>query len=187
MFGSKPTQRESVQCLLRLSVEMYKASVNYHWNNYGRVSYEVYEMPHGRFVYLIFCFATVHVGIAPKVRDADAVLNEGLRTLLGLCFQPEFRETWDTPDDLYRAGEIAAASLDEFLARWSTYLEIRSGGNRNAATDFLCSVLHYAETGREEVVSDAATLHRLRAMATWIERFVEASRSSKSLPAHFEA
>lgn len=164
--------------LLRLTLELYRATMAYYSNEEEGVPI---ERPYGHFIHGVFCFVSMHVAIAPKVQNADAVLNEAFRSFLGMALHPEGRRVWAPPDDQPEAATLADHWLVEFLERWAAYLEIREGGNHDAAVNVICSMLRDAEA---TTPGDSATHHRLMPMAMWIEQMVTATRSAKGLPEH---
>jgi hypothetical protein len=123
----------------------------------------------------------MHVGVAPKVGNADAVLNEAFRTLISFSLQPEWRTAFTPPDEPQEAANFADQWLVDYLERWSAYIEISQGGNRDAATSVVCSMLRDAEATTS---GDAETYARLLPMARWMEERLAQIRSAAQLPQH---
>ena len=56
--------------------------------------------------------------------------------------------------------------LQDYLNRWSAYLDIKRGGNSAAATSVICRMIFEAESAGDPTSADA---ERLWPLATWIE------------------
>ena len=133
-----------------------------------------FEVPDSRYRYLIFCFSTVHTVCARRMKNPDAVLNECQYKLLGGAITYEgtdgffFKEPIRDPQKVANEG---SEYLDDFNHRWSAYVDIVKGGNRQPATSLVVSMLHTTESDAPARSGDAP---RLWPLACWVEgRFDE--------------
>ena len=109
------------------------------------------------------------LGLAPiarKMSNPDAVLNELLQVFVcsaaeseAEMFSGESRQPQQIAND---AGEL----LQDFLNRWSAWMDIEQGGNSQAATALVIDMIHDTETEESAQEGDA---ERLWPLATWIE------------------
>ena len=168
LFGK--SQREQVVTLATILGNIYERTAG---GSVDAPNVLRFRMPDSRYRYLVFCFATAHYACAARMKHPDAVLNEtlGLVITSALADMDTFFGGRVNPQEAATQG---AALLNDFLHRWSTYLEIAKGGNTSAATSLVAMMLLDTESLAPAEMDDGA---RLWPLASWIESKIPGIRS----------
>jgi hypothetical protein len=141
-----------------------------------------FQLPDSLFRYMTFCLTTVITGCARSMKNADAVLNECAHNLDRMIDTPFAAEMFGAgPLDRQKVANDGAAYLQDFLDRWSAYVEISKGGNGQAATSLVCSMLRDTESLAPAAEGEGP---RLWPLAVYVEQsldkfdryFIELSR-----------
>ena len=74
------------------------------------------------------------------MKHPDAVLNEVMQSVLQIALS-ESTKYFGKDIDPQEAVNLASDCLNNYLQRWSTYAEISSGGNFQAAKNILLGML----------------------------------------------
>lgn len=128
------------------------------------------ERSDAKFRYAVFCVSTVIAACARRSSHPDALLNELLHDLVVavLADHELFGSPPGTPQQLIND---AATHSQDYLARWSAYVDIAGGGNAGAATALLTGTLHSIESGAQADDNDG---RRLAPLAQWLEGNLDA-------------
>lgn len=128
-----------------------------------------FRLPDSRFRFLMFCVAAVHTVCAHRMKNPDAVLNECAPNLIrgALASNEAF---FDGPVNAQEAATLGMNCVGDFLSRWSAYIDIAKGGNAQAATSLVVTMLLETETLAPPAEGDAARLSKL---ARWVEVLME--------------
>jgi hypothetical protein len=120
--------------------------------------------PDSRFRYLMFCLSTVQTVCARRMSNPDAVLNEVARNAISAwATDPEIRDlAFGGPISLQQAGNDGIACLQDFLHRWSAYIETQG----TTATSVIAGMLHDIDSAEPARDGDA---ERLWPLALWVE------------------
>jgi hypothetical protein len=113
---------------------------------------------------MFFCLATAHVVAAAKMKTPDAVLNDCWQTMVMLSLAPDGR-TLAGPSVPQEAANLAAGCVQDFLHRWSSYVDV-ARGNPTAATALIAAKLKDVESTTAATAGDA---DRFLPLARWIE------------------
>lgn len=171
-FGGKSNHEKQVAAVIRVVAKLYERLLLPHGDAPKVLQF---ELPDSRFRYLIFCLSTVHKVCARRMKNPDAVLNECAHNLVGVAVTDEGGTFFDGPVDPQQAVNDGSAYLDDFLHRWSAYVDISKGGNTQAATGLVCSMLRKTESLAPAAQGDGP---RLWPLGRWIEdRFTEIDRA----------
>jgi len=125
-----------------------------------------FELRDSRFRYLVFCLSTVQMACAQHMKNPDAVLNDLLHTVVTGAIGADPQQFFGGPLDPQQAANRAAQDLQDYLHRWSAYIDIAKGGNVTAATGVVAGMLRYSES--EDPPTQEHT-RQLWELAVWIE------------------
>lgn len=131
-------------------------------------------LPDSRYRYLMFCLSTMQTACAQRMKNPDAVLNECLQALVkfALSHPAKFIGASTGPQ---KAANDGAGLVQDYLHRWSSYVDVFHGGNTEAATMLVCSMLRSTEAAVPGREGDA---QRLLPLACWIEARLPAMRDT---------
>jgi hypothetical protein len=131
-----------------------------------------FDLRDSRFRYFVFCISTVQMACARRMKNPDAVLNDLLHVAVGGAIGVDPQGFFGGPvDDPQQAANSAGEYLEEYLHRWSAYVDIVGGGNAAAATGIVAGMLRHAESANPPTQEDT---RRLWPLAAWIEGSLEA-------------
>jgi hypothetical protein len=105
------------------------------------------------------------------------VLNELLHRIVSGALLADPNGILGGPTEPQDAANRGAKYVQEYLHRWSCYLEVRDGGNRAAAISLIVGMLQTVES---EGLPNAAQVERLFPLGEWIERNLESMRDGFS-------
>jgi hypothetical protein len=105
------------------------------------------------------------------MENPDAVLNDVLHTVVAGAVGTDPQHFFSGPVDPQQAANKAGEYLQNYLHRWSTYVDIVKGGNAAAATGIVAGMLRHTESENPPTQEDA---RRLWPLATWIEERLKA-------------
>jgi hypothetical protein len=131
--------------------------------------------PESRFRYLVFCLSAVETACGREMKNPDAVVKECLHFLVGWAITENAQEFFGGPVDSQAAASNGSAYLEEFMNNWSSYIETVRGGNREAGTGVICSMIRTTESNDS---SGEADVQRLRPLGEWIEDNLAPMRSA---------
>lgn len=168
LFGGKNLHNRQVDRLIHLATQLFEMTTELE-----EVSPHLrFERPDSLFRYMLFCLGTVHVACAPLEKNPDAVLNEAGYAVVNCCIQEMdtfFGEKLDPQEAANRA-----VLLQDFLHRWSAWVDITEGGNVHAGNNIVATMIHDCESAEEISSSDT---ERLVFVASWIvTRFPDARK-----------
>jgi hypothetical protein len=124
-----------------------------------------------RFRYFIFCLSTVQMACARRMGNPDAVLNDLLHTMVIGAISVDPQQFFGGPVDPQQAANKGGEYLQDYLHRWSAYVDIVKGGNTAAATGIVGGMLRHTESDSAPTQEDS---RRLWDLAIWIEERLEA-------------
>jgi hypothetical protein len=167
-FGKSKHERQA-DGLVRVLGNLYTMTNE---GRHGAPVVLVFQRHDARFQHLMFCLCTAHVACARLIGNPDAVLNDVIhravefalsdqQTFFGGAVQPQ------------QAANDGAARLQEYMHRWSAYVDMIQGPNRAAATGLVCGMMADVE-GRDTLTDRDA--RRLLPLATWIEDQLDTMR-----------
>lgn len=130
-----------------------------------------FELRDSRFRYFVFCLSTAQMACAGRMQNPDAVLNDLLHTVVAGAVSTDPQHFFSGPVDPQQAANKAGEYLQDYLHRWSTYVDIVKGGNAAAATGIVAGMLRHTESESPPTQEDA---RRLWPLATWIEARLKA-------------
>jgi len=158
-FGGKPRHEQTVESVLQITGKLYETLADPHHAALR------FRRPDSRFRCLFFSLSTVHGVCASRMKNPDAVLNECAHCLVkyALAEQDTFFGGEIEPQ---RAANAGGAYLQDYLNRWSSYIDIRSSGNQQAARSVVSSMLADIESAQPVAPGDS---QRLGVVVSWIE------------------
>jgi len=119
----------------------------------------VYQRQDSPFRLLFFSLCTAHVAGAPTMRNPDAVLNDAMQKLVHLTFAG--------PPVPQVAANLAAACVEDFLHRYSAWVDIQSSGQAGEGTGVIAGMLRDVEATTPVTREDDSV--RLMSLAFGIE------------------
>jgi len=171
-FGGKSTQAKQVESAIRIATNLYERTK-------PRAEYAPahlhFSAPDSQYRYLIFCLSTMQVACASRMKNPDAVLNECMHLLTTYAVTEAVQDCFGGSVDPQDAANRGATLLHDFLHRWSAYVDIVQGGNRQSGTRIVCSMLRTTESNDPAGPTDAK---RLWPLAVWIENALPVMRKS---------
>ena len=162
-LGGKSTHKKEVDAAYKVLANLFEVTTN------GGADAPLvlrFSLPHSRFRYLVFCLSTVQMACARYMKNPDAVLNELLHTVINGAIALEPQMFFGDAVVPQRAANDGGGYIQEYLHRWSAYVDIRGGGNRAAGTAIVCAMLASTESLGPPAEGDA---RRLMPLASWIE------------------
>jgi len=171
-FGGKKRHEKEVEAAVLVATNLYEATKPDVADVAARLHY---KLPDSGYRHLIFCLSTMQMACASKMKNADAVLNEVLHLLIAYAAADSAQELTGGTVDQQELANQGAAHLQEFLHRWSAYVDIVDGGNRKSGTIIVCGMLLSVESKTEASSSDS---QRLWPLALWIENALPEMRSA---------
>ncbi len=161
-FGRKSTHKKQVDAAFKVVGNLYDASTT------GRAGAPLvlrFALPDSRFRYMMFCLSTVQAACARLMRNPDTVLNElGIRLVYGIV-ATDSQQFFGQTVDVQHAANVSAC-LQDYLHRWSAYVDMVRGGSRLEATNLICEILRSTESADPTGWQD---IGRLLPLARWIE------------------
>jgi hypothetical protein len=100
------------------------------------------------------------------MRNPDAVLNDLLHTAVTGAIGVDPQQFFGGPVDPQQAANRAGQHLQDYLHRWSAYVDIAKGDNAAAATGIVAGMLRHSESDNLPTQEDT---RRLWQLAVWIE------------------
>jgi hypothetical protein len=167
-FRRKSTQSREVDAALKVLLNLFEKTTD------GGADAPLilrFELQDSHFRYYLFCLSTVQMACARRMKNPDAVLNELLHTVVTSAVSVDPERFFGGPVDPQEAANRAGEYLQDYLYRWSTYVDIVSGGNNDAATGIITGMLRSTESTASPSAEDS---HRLFSLATWIEERLDA-------------
>lgn len=167
-FSRKPSHEKQVAAVQRMTVNMFENIAAP-----GRIEASglQFRLPDSQFRFLMFCAASVHTVCAKRMSNADAVLNEFVPNLIrGVLSSEEQRTFFGGVPKPQAAATLGMNCLGDFLDRWSAYIDIARGGNSQAATALVASMLLATETLGD---ADEVDGSRLSKLARFVEVLME--------------
>jgi len=166
-FGGKSTHKKEVEAALTVLCNLFEKTTS------GGLDAPLvlkFGLRDSRFRYFVFCLSTVQMACARRMKNADAVLNDLLHTIVASAIGADSQEFFGGSVDPQQAANKAAEYLQDYLHRWSAYVDIVEGGNAAAATGIVAGMLRHTESANPPTQEDT---HRLWPLATWIEARLE--------------
>lgn len=167
-FSRKPSHEKQVAAVQRMTVNMFEKIVAP-----GRIegSGLQFRLPDSQFRFLMFCAASVHTVCAKRMSNPDAVLNEFVPNLIRGALSSDEQHTFF--GDVVKPQAVATHGMNclgDFLDRWSAYIDVARGGNSQAATSLVASMLFVTES-----LGDASEVDgpRLWQLARFVEILME--------------
>lgn len=163
LFGRKPSHAKQVEATWTVFGNLMAVTVE---ERAGAPEGLDFKRPDSVFRYAVFCLSATHAACEYKMSNPDAVLNESLSLLV--------QAVVGSPDD-FLSGQMtssqeianrAAALLQDFLQRWSAWMEIAKGKNSPADHSLVIAMIY--ETESPDPISDGDG-ERLCPLAIWIE------------------
>jgi hypothetical protein len=167
-FGGKSRHEKEVEAATRVLANLFEKTTD------GGADAPLvlrFALPDSRFRYFVFCLSAVQMACARHMKNPDAVLNELLHTLLVGTIDTDAKLFFGGPVEAQRVANQAGEHLQDYLGRWSAYIDIAGGGNSAAATAIVCGMVRSTESLEPPTEADA---RRLWPLATWIEKRLEA-------------
>lgn len=168
LFGSKSQHAREVDAAFKILGNLYSKTVE------GGADAPLvlnFELSDSHFRYYIFCLSTMQKACASRMNNADAVLNELMHDVIIGCVKSDPILFFGDAIEPQAAANIGAEYIKDYLHSWSAYIDIAEGGNTNAATSMVCTMLRSTESTKTPLDDDA---QRLWPLATWIEESFEA-------------
>lgn len=168
LFG-KSKHEKQVEGLIRVMTNLYDRTTS---NTGYAPAVLAFRRPDARYRYMLFCLSTAHAACARAMRNPDAVVNDvGHRVVAFALDDPS--TYFGGPTQPQQAATEGGNLLQEYLSRWSSYIDIAGGGNPSAATGLIGGMLHDAESAGAPTDAD---VKRLWPLAIWIELNLENMR-----------
>lgn len=139
------------------------------------------QLRDSRYRYLLFCLSTVQVACARHMENPDAILNDLLHIAVSGAVGVDPQQFFGGPVDPQQAANKAGEHLQDYLHRWSAYVDITKGGNAAAATGIVAGMLRHTESDDPPTQQDA---DRLWPLAVWIEQSLAAMAGAFTDMAH---
>jgi len=152
-FSRKPSQQRAAELLINLAGDLYERIVG----PPDKVPFLKFGRSDSRYRCLMFCLSTVHAVCARKMGNCDAVLNEAFQSLFAYSLS-EPGVFFGGPVDAQVAANNGGQYLQDYLHRWSCYIEIESGGNTIAALNIVMTMLRDIESAAPPSEEDAQRL-----------------------------
>lgn len=170
-FGGKANHKKEVDAAFKVFGNLYERTTNGSASALrGLAAPQVlsFRLADSRFRYSMFCLSTVQAACARRMKNPDAVLNELLHTIVaGATNDAALQEQlFGGPVEPQHAANLAGSCVEDYLHRWSAYVDIVGGGNKAAATSIVCAMLQSTESTDPATAGDG---RRLWPLATWIE------------------
>jgi hypothetical protein len=163
-FGGKSSHKKEVDSAVRVLANLFEKTTGP-----GSDAPVVlrFELPDSRYRYFVFCLSTVQTACAHRMKNPDAILNELIHTVVTGALNINSQQFFGGPIEPQRAANQAAEYIQDYLHRWSAYVDISGGGNAAAATGIIVGMLRSTESSQPPSETDA---QRLWPLATWIEQ-----------------
>jgi len=170
IFGKSRHEKE-VEGLFRLTTHLYSMLGGDKIVTEARALR--FERPDSHFRLLFLCLSTAQCAAASKMKNPDAILNDSMLTLVQFSLTPEGR-IFTPPPDPQEAANLAGACVQDFLNRWSSWVDI-SPSNPATATAIVVGMLREVESAAPIAKGDG---DRLFPLGQWVERSLEPMRSA---------
>ena len=167
-FSGKPTHRKEVDAAFKVLGNLFEKTTG---GGSDAPLVLTFERRDSRFRYFVFCLSTVQMACARRMKNPDAVLNDLLHTVISGAVGVDPQLFFGGPVDPQQAATKGGECLQEYLHRWSAYVDIVGGGNAGAATGIVAGMLRDTESPNSPTQEDA---RRLWPLATWIEERLDA-------------
>jgi hypothetical protein len=161
LFSRKPSHRKYVESTYALAGLIFDRT----YGPKSVVKLPKFERNDSPFRHLFFCLSTVHMVCASQMKNPDAVLNEAAHTLLTIALS-EREKYFSGEVNPQEAANLSAECLNDFLHRWSTYIEIIEGGNNLAARNIISGMIWDVATVKPITDKDADSINDL---ASWFQ------------------
>ena len=169
-FGGKSGHKQNVESMLGLAFKLYE--------NTSQSNPELpplhFERADSRCRYFLFCLSTIHLACASKMKNPDAVLNECVQTLFRYCLSDQQTFFGGTVEPQEAVNKVAPC-LQDYLQRWSSYVDIVSGGNHLAAQNIVSAMIHDTESATPPSPADT---QRLDNVALWVQKNLDGIRTA---------
>jgi hypothetical protein len=166
-FGGKSSHKREVGAAYRVVHNLFDATTE----GKSRAPLVLrFELPDSRFRYLVFCLTTAQAGCAHRMKNPDAILNELFHVIVLGCLNVDPAFYFGGPILPQQAANQGGQYLQDYLERWSAWVDIVQGSNPSAATSIVAGMLRSTESSRVPTDGDA---RRLWPLATWIEGSLE--------------
>ncbi len=113
----------------------------------------------------IFSLSVVQLACARHMTNPDAILNEMLHAIMHRIMENPSHFLGGSVEP-QAAVNRAASYLEDYLHRWSSYVDIVEGGNKSAASGIVLGMLRSIESSEPPT---GETAPRLEPLAYWIE------------------
>ena len=168
-FGGKSTHKKEADAALTVLCNLFEKTT------VGGLDAPLvlkFELRDSRLRYFVFCLSAIQMACARRMKNPDAVLNDLAHRVVALAIDAEPQQfLGGPPDDPQHVATKAAECLQDYLHRWSAYVDIVDGGNAAAATGIVAGMLRHTESQNPPTQED---VRRLWPLATWIEQRLEA-------------
>lgn len=163
-FGGKSTHKKEVEAALTVLCNLFEKTTR------GGLDAPLvlkFDLPDSRLRYFVFCLSAIQMACARQMKNPDAVLNDLAHRVVALAIDAEPQQyLGGSPDDPQQVATKAGALLQEYLHRWSAYVDIIDGGNAAAATGIVAGMLRHTESDNPPTQEDVG---RIWPLASWIE------------------
>jgi hypothetical protein len=163
-FGGKSTHKKEVDAAFKILGNLFEKTTE------GKSDAPIvlkFDLRDSRFRYFVFCLSTVQTACASRMKNPDAVLNDLLHTVVAGAIGMDTQQFFGGSVDPQQAANMAGEYLQNYLHRWSAYVDIVNSGNAAAATGIVAGMLRHTESASPPSQEDA---QRLLQLATWIEK-----------------
>lgn len=168
LFGGKSSHKKEVDAAFKVLGNLFEKTTE---GGSDAPLVLKFDLRDSRFRYFVFCLSTVQMACARRMKNPDAVLNDLLHTVVAGAIGANPQHFFSGPVDPQQAANKAGEHLQDYLHRWSAYVDIVNGGNTAAATGIVAGMLRHTESERPPTQEDT---RRLWPLATWIEKRLEA-------------
>ena len=167
LFGGKSTHKKQVDAAVRVLDNLFEKTTG---GGSDAPLVLKFEVPDSRFRYIVFCLSAVQMACARRMKNPDAVLNDLLHRVVAVAIKLDPQQFFGGPVDPQQAANRAGEYIQDYLDRWSAYVDIVSGGNVAASTGIVTGMLRHTESASPPTQED---VRRLLPLARWIEERLE--------------
>ena len=147
-FSRRSTHEKDLKALINLTRQLYE-----------KLTPQMkFERPYARFRFFAFCLSAVQCCCASLMKsNPDAALNEAAYMMVSLALKERSTYIRTTASDQEVATQ-GAAYLQDFLHRWSAFLEMAPGA---AGMNVIATMLREAESSSLPTEADMPRLSKL--------------------------
>ena len=157
-FNRKPTQQKYVEAAITVASNLYLHTIPGAKDAPATLKF---SLPDSRYRYLIFCLSAMTTACAQEMKNPETVVNECAHFFVTWAITENVQEFFGgsvNPQDVANNG---AAYLQEFLNKWSTYVELEKEGRNTEIIELICSMIHTTESNTPAEKIDMQRLGKL--------------------------